>query len=65
MKKIAICSAKGGVGKTTITILLARLLQENNYKVGILDADIYGPNILQITDFNKRNTRIKKKTILS
>lgn len=60
MKKIAICSAKGGVGKTTITILLARLLQENNYKVGILDADIYGPNILQITDFNKRNTSIKK-----
>ena len=60
MKKIAICSAKGGVGKTTITILLARLLQENNYRVGILDADIYGPNILQVTDFNKRNTRIKK-----
>ena len=60
MKKIAICSAKGGVGKTTITILLARLLQKNNYKVGILDADIYGPNILQITDFDKSNIRIKK-----
>ena len=40
---IAICSAKGGVGKSTITAAIALSISKH-YQVGSLDADVYGPN---------------------
>lgn len=41
---VAIASGKGGVGKSTVTANLALTLRDMGYRVGVLDADIYGPS---------------------
>jgi ATP-binding protein involved in chromosome partitioning len=51
---IAISSAKGGVGKSSLAAAIARGLSKHNRKVGLLDADIYGSNIPSLFNISKQ-----------
>ncbi|USG99804.1 Mrp/NBP35 family ATP-binding protein [Thermococcus argininiproducens] len=58
--RIAVLSGKGGVGKSTVAVNLAAALAKQGYFVGVLDADVHGPNIAKMLGVEKAEILAEK-----
>jgi ATP-binding protein involved in chromosome partitioning len=61
---ITVASGKGGVGKTTVAVNLAIALKTMGASVGLLDADVYGPNVPVMLGTNEQPQAIDERTII-
>jgi ATP-binding protein involved in chromosome partitioning len=61
---IAVASGKGGVGKTTVAVNLAIALKNLGAAVGLLDADVYGPNVPVMLGTTEQPKMLDEKTII-
>ncbi len=57
-------SAKGGVGKSTVTLGLAKAFKKRGFSVGVIDADIHGPSLLTLANFEGRHVFNSAKKIV-
>jgi ATP-binding protein involved in chromosome partitioning len=61
---VAVASGKGGVGKTTVAVNLSLALKSLGFTVGLLDADVYGPNVPVMLGTTEQPRAINEKTII-
>ncbi len=62
--KIVVLSGKGGVGKTTVATNLAIAFANKGLKSGILDVDIYGPNVPKLLGLEGKHPQVVEKTMM-
>ena len=62
--KLMILSGKGGVGKTTVAVNLAATLALQGFKVGLLDADIHGPNVPKMLGVQEVKLMVNEKNMI-
>ena len=60
-KVIAVASAKGGVGKSSVAVNLALALRDKGHKVGLMDADVYGPSLPHLLGVDERPQAIENR----
>ena len=60
---VAVASGKGGVGKSTVAVNLALGMKANGLRVGVLDADIYGPSVPRMLGISGKPSMLDKTTL--
>ena len=61
---IAVASGKGGVGKSTVAVNLALALHGRGWRIGLMDADVYGPSVAMMMGVNKPPTLTAERRIV-
>jgi len=61
---VAVASGKGGVGKSTVAVNLALAMQRRGWRIGLMDADVYGPSVAMMVGVDRRVSLTPERRII-